>query len=236
MDPVRGQRCQLLLLLHVWLLLSHHHLGAASLQSRYDVLLWDQVLDSAAPLESFSDTSLTVCAIKCHTLSSCWAFNHHQGLCQLLPRDLQVCQESGELQPLTAKEGGVFAMPSRGCAVRTCLEMLELNPAAASGVTQLTGWTNPVYCDQQLDGGGWTLMLTAVSQTWTPDGTLDLVTGRNQETPTIEDDYSILAEGDRVLSCGTGDRFLYRSVNIGKRVSLKYCVNENTLYVAFHLT
>ena len=62
-------------------------------------------------------------------------------------------------------------------------------------------------------------MVSSVSQTWTPDGTLDLVSGRNQATPSLEDDYSILAEGDRVLSCGTGDRFLYRSVGIGERWS-----------------
>ena len=177
---------------------------------------------SATPLQSVPAFSPLQCAIQCHTLPSCWAFNHRSsGLCQLLPRDLQLCQVSGELQPLTAEEGGMFGMPAVGCAVRTCMELLQLNVTATSGVYRLPGWPVPVYCDQQLDGGGWTLMVSSVSQTWTPDGSgVTLVTGRNTETPSIEDDYSILGEGDRVIRYGTGDRFLYRlegQVETGRR-------------------
>ena len=210
----RRRPSPLLVLLHVWLLLPHVLPAIVSTSKPEFLLSWGQVSTSATPLQSVHVFSLLQCAIQCHTLPSCWAFNHRSsGLCQLLPRDLQLCQVSGELQPLTAEEGGVFGMPAVGCAVRTCLELLQLNVTAASGVYWLPGWPVPVFCDQQQDGGGWTLMVSSVSQTWTPAGSgVTLVTGRNTETPSIEDDYSILAEGDRVIRYGTGDRFIYRSV------------------------
>ncbi|KAF0311281.1 hypothetical protein FJT64_017883 [Amphibalanus amphitrite] len=152
--------------------------------------------------------SLTQCGILCQRHDSCWGFNFlsGSGACQLLPASIELCgAEAGDAR-LSSEPGGAVGL----LCPHTCLQLLQLRPATPGGLHQLAGWPVPALCDQELDGGGWTLLLTSVSQSWTEDGTLNLLTGRNQQSPTISGDYSILEHGDYILSFGTGDRFLYR--------------------------
>ena len=190
----------------VWfLLLLSRSAGSAT---RFEITA-DQVAASVTPLETSPVYSIIHCALLCKRHNSCWAFNHRSsGICELLPESMQLCQAEAAADQLTVEEGSRIGLLCQ----HTCLQLHRQQPAAPSGVYRLAGWPVPVLCDQELDGGGWTLMLTSLSQTWTPDGTLTLITGRNQESPSISDDYSILEHGDHLISFGAGDRFLYRSV------------------------
>ena len=69
---------------------------------------------------------------------------------------------------------------------------------SAAGVTPLDGiysittLTNPVYCDMSRDGGGWTLIVSSHSNTWTAANVKD----RNAASPSLKTDYSILKDAD----------------------------------------
>ena len=206
MSPRPGTR---LPLLAVWLLL--HHVLTSAWASRFEIIPGQKMV-SVPPLDAKPVDDIRQCAVLCHGLASCWAFNHlSNSTCQLLPAAPEVCQGDVNGSHLVTEPGGSFGMPSGVCA-RTCQQLRRLQPTAASGVYRLVGWPVPVLCDRELDGGGWTLVISSVSQTWTSDDTVSLVTGRNQQTPDIAADYSILEHGDYLLSFGTGDRFLYRLV------------------------
>ena len=73
----------------------------------------------------------------------------------------------------------------------------------------LNGLAEPVLCDMSRDGGGWTLLLAAVSQDgWSLDSLLERETAR----PALEHNYSILRHADSLKAVGKGARFQYRSV------------------------
>ena len=75
------------------------------------------------------------------------------------------------------------------------------------GVYHLNGLTEPVYCDMSRDGGGWTLLLAAVSQQgWS----LDTLLERDASRPALDHNYSILRHADRIKAAGTVSRFQYR--------------------------
>ena len=94
----------------------------------------------------------------------------------------------------------------RACA-RSCLQLREQGGTPRDGVYWFTGMSVPVLCDFSHDGGGWTLLLTAVSH---PGWDALSALSRSPLSPTLTDNYSILQHADAIRDLGTGDRFAYR--------------------------
>ena len=113
------------------------------------------------------------------------------------------CQRRPE--PLSSQGGGYIEPMKRACA-RSCLQLRDQGGAPQDGVYWFTGMPVPVLCDFSHDGGGWTLLLTAVTKTW------DLLSamGRREGSPSLKDDYSILRYANAIRDLGSGGRFAYR--------------------------
>ena len=79
------------------------------------------------------------------------------------------------------------------------------------------------YCDMSRDGGGWTLLVTSHTNTWTAKN----VRKRNENKPTLNGDFSILYKADFIKDCLSvgGDWFEYRieANERGKRGPSRAC-------------
>ena len=100
-------------------------------------------------------------------------------------------------------------------AVNSCQHLLSLGKQTGVQFPDGVYPINPdgkgpvnTYCDMSRDGGGWTLLVTSHTHTWTADN----VKKRNQNSPTLNGDFSILYKADDIknsLSVG-GEWFEYR--------------------------
>ena len=68
--------------------------------------------------------------------------------------------------------------------------------------------TVDTYCDMSRDGGGWTLLVTSHTNTWTASD----VRKRNHKRPTLNGDFSILYKADDIKDSVNvkGNWFEYR--------------------------
>ena len=76
-----------------------------------------------------------------------------------------------------------------------------------------------VYCDMQRDGGGWTLIVTSASyDSWNGDNVVE----RNKESPSLEENYSILNYADDIKDTGIGDNFQVITKNNANEVMVMF--------------
>ena len=67
----------------------------------------------------------------------------------------------------------------------------------------------------QRDGGGWTLIVTSASyDSWNGDNVVE----RNKESPSLEENYSILNYADDIKDTGIGDNFQVITKNNANKV------------------
>ena len=188
----------MLLLLHVCLSQLPQPADAIA-SSQFEVTAEYVISNATIITETPPPSTVAQCAALCARLSGCGGFNlWPAGRCRtLLDTSLQFSyrQEMPGIRSGTAP-------------AYTCRQRLLLDRYAPSGVQRLPGWPVPVYCDQELDGGGWTLLLTSATAGWTPEQVL----ARNEGTPSLSTDYSMLGRADNVLQFGDGDSFNYRWV------------------------
>ena len=75
---------------------------------------------------------------------------------------------------------------------------IETNHDFPDGVYKIypTGQNKPIlaYCDMSRDGGGWTLLVSSHTNSWTADN----VKLRNSKSPRLDDDYSMLTYADSI--------------------------------------
>ena len=86
-----------------------------------------------------------------------------------------------------------YVKAGRSCkAVKLILESESRPVYDGYTIQPQDGLTLKVYCDMTRDGGGWTLIVSSHSNTWTSDN----VRLRNEDKPNTMEDYSILKHGD----------------------------------------
>ncbi|KAF0310341.1 hypothetical protein FJT64_018636 [Amphibalanus amphitrite] len=160
-------------------------------------LLTDQAIINGSMMTVAPPVTVTQCAALCSRLSGCGGFNRSPtaGCVALLRDSLRFSYRREE--PGTVS-GTVPAF--------SCHQRLLLNREAPSGVQRPFGWPVPVYCDQKLDGGGWTLLVTAATAGWTDVQ----VMVRNEEEPSLSADYSALRRANRLLNHARGGDIFYR--------------------------
>lgn len=100
-------------------------------------------------------------------------------------------------------------------AVHSCQHLLSLGKQTGVQFPDGVYTINPdgkgpvnTYCDMSRDGGGWTLLVTSHTNTWTAKN----LRKRNQNKPTLNGDFSILYKADVIknsLNVG-GEWFEYR--------------------------
>ena len=120
------------------------------------------------------------------------------------PEPEPTCERSG--RPLLANQT-LYQRPALLACARSCLQLRNQGDSPQDGVYWFTGMPVPVLCDFSHDGGGWTLLLTAVSRS---DWDTLSVLGRNQGSPSLVDNYSVLHLANYIRDLGSGDRFAYR--------------------------
>ena len=76
----------------------------------------------------------------------------------------------------------------------------KINPTGSEEIS--------TYCDMSRDGGGWTLLVASHTNSWTKRN----VYLRNENTPTLNGDFSILEHADNIKNNikVAGSRFEYR--------------------------
>ncbi|KAF0307315.1 hypothetical protein FJT64_021328 [Amphibalanus amphitrite] len=111
-------------------------------------------------------------------------------------------------QPLPlAADSSPHEPPERRACARSCLQLRNQGGPQHDGVYWFTGMPVPVLCDFSHDGGGWTLLLTAISKHgWDPFS----VRARNKNSPSLTENYSILEYGNVIRNLTEGGRFAYR--------------------------
>ena len=113
-----------------------------------------------------------------------------------------------DAQPAALPAGSAaHGAPERRACARSCLQLRNQGGPHHDGVYWFTGMPVPVFCDFSHDGGGWTLLLTAVNKHgWDPFS----ARARNKKSPSLTDNYSILEQGDAIRNLTAGGRFAYR--------------------------
>ncbi|KAJ7394604.1 metalloendopeptidase [Desmophyllum pertusum] len=100
-------------------------------------------------------------------------------------------------------------------AVHSCQHLMSLGKQTSVQYPDGVYTINPdgrgpvnTYCDMSRDGGGWTLLVTSHTNTWTANN----VRKRNQNEPTLNGDFSILYKADVIKNSLNveGDWFEYR--------------------------
>lgn len=108
-----------------------------------------------------------------------------------------------------------FSFLFSATAVHSCQHLLSLGKQTGVRFPDGVYTINPngkgpvnTYCDMSRDGGGWTLLVTSHTNTWTAKN----IRKRNQNKPTLNGDFSILYKADVIknsLNVG-GEWFEYR--------------------------